>query len=729
MDLSSFNATVNASTHPTEARLRDYLSVILRRKWVVLITLVAIAGSTVFYVSRLENEYESYARIVIESENQLINKAMNYNSGRSLSFYKGILSSRAVAEMILDSIGMDLVTKEYPQADRQQAVEVIRNAMSLKKTSYSSFYRFNVQAKSKKLAYYIASIGTEVFINQCREVVTEENRRQIVEINKQLDMIREKLKDAEQKLRVFQEELGGDISSGTPPELQKLKETYAEALAQKGVKEAELSAEQQQLRKLEQQLIPTKQESSEEYLTLRSRLRSLEQKKMRLEELGIRVSRISTLSRQIEQIENQLLQYQREKRREPVDPKLVKRWQELRESVLNKTHELSLFRQRLASYKEAIEEYKKGNPDIVSNTLKLQKLKRTKNIYENIYDFLINKAEEARLQSASGTTGIKVVDLARMPNRPIPKNEKQYYVLSILLGFGLGIGLAFLLEMNDTTLKSNADVERYCNIVVLGTIPHAPHPKKKSIEVKRQSPTGKKNYAVTTYPGNLLTFSDEDSIVREAYRSLRTNLSFVSPDRPIHSLVISSAGASAGKSLTAINLALSYADMGTKTLLVDTDLRRPVLHHIFKLKREPGFTDIFSDARDWQSVVHDSGKENLSVLTAGRFTPNPAELIGSQKMVKLLEDMDAHYDMVLFDSPPLLAITDGALLSTRTDGILLVLKSAHTNREAAVQAIKNLRNVGARLVGGVLNDIDLSHRYSSYGYYKYYYHYYKSKND
>ncbi len=716
------------SFHTTGARLRDYYSILMRRKWIVIISLLSIVGFTVFYVSRLEDEYESYARIVIEEKNQLISKAMNYG-GRSLSFYKGILNSRTVSEMILDSIGMDMVRKAHPNATHEQAIDIIRNAISLRNTSYNSFYRFNVRAKSKKLAYHIASIGTEMFITQCREVVTEENRRKIVEINKQLELIREKLKDAEERYRMFQEKLGGDISSGTPPELQKLKETYAQELAKKGVKEAELSAEEQQLAKLEQQLIPKKKVQSEDYLELRSKLRSLEQKKMRLEELGIRVSRISTLSRQIEQIEDQLLRYQREKRTEPVDPKLVKRWQELRESVLNKKHELSLFRQRLESYKQAIEEYKKGNPDIINNTLKLQKLKRTKNIYENIYNFLINKAEEARLMSASGSTGIKVVDLARMPNRPIPKNEKQYYILSILLGLGLGTGLAFVIELNDTTIKSNTDVERYCNTPVLGTIPHVTYNKKKNIEIKRQSASGKGNLSVTSYPGDLLSFSDDDSIVREAYRSLRTNLSFVSPDNPLQTLVISSAGASAGKSLTAINLAVSYADMGRKTLLVDTDLRRPVLHHIFKSKREPGFTELFSDTRPIEDSVRETPCGNLFIMTAGRFTPNPAELIGSQKMVRLIDQLKTVYDMIVFDSPPLLAITDGALLSTRTDGILLVLKSGHTNREAAIDAIKNLTNVGARLVGAVLNDIDLSHRYSSYGYYKYYYHYYKSKTD
>jgi tyrosine-protein kinase Etk/Wzc len=169
--------------------------------------------------------------------------------------------------------------------------------------------------------------------------------------------------------------------------------------------------------------------------------------------------------------------------------------------------------------------------------------------------------------------------------------------------------------------------------------------------------------------------------------------------------------------------------MGKRTLLVDTDLRRPVLHHLFGFKREPGFTELFFDEPNYEHCIRPTGKENLSIVTAGIFTPNPAELIGSHKMNTLVDYFRQNFDMVFFDTPPIVAVTDAALLGTKLDGIMLVVKSHHTDRDVVSRALNALMNVNVKILGTVLNDIDLSHRYSSYGYYKYYYHYYKSKSD
>jgi capsular exopolysaccharide synthesis family protein len=168
--------------------------------------------------------------------------------------------------------------------------------------------------------------------------------------------------------------------------------------------------------------------------------------------------------------------------------------------------------------------------------------------------------------------------------------------------------------------------------------------------------------------------------------------------------------------------------MGKKVLLIDTDLRRPVQHHIFGEKREPGFSDLFiNDKPDYDRIIKKTSKPNLSLITAGIFTPNPAELLGSYKMEKLLAYFCSNYDIVFFDTPPIVAVTDSTLLGTKMDGLLMVIKSHHTDREIALWAVNSLRKVGVKLLGSVFNDIDLTQRYSGYGYYKYYYHYYKSK--
>lgn len=690
-----------------------------------MVCFFSVVLSTVFYVYRIEDIYESFATLVIEESNPVLSSVMNIG-GRSLSFYQGILNSHTFLELVLDSIGLDIFSSSFPKYKKDDALQYIQNSLSLRKTSYTSFLRLNCRAKTRFLAHRIAAAATNIFQRRCREVESEESRMAIVEIDNQLKIIRNKLEQAEYDFRTFRDQTG-DVIEGVSPELKTLQETYAENLAQLGIKEADLKAEKTQLRKLEEIVTPVVTHNSSEMLKLRSRLNELEKERIRLESLGIRLSSTSTIDREIKEIERQLLQYKQTSSQKKPDPYQIHQWQRLRKSVINKEAELDLFKRRLESYKKAIESYKNDNPNILSQSLELLRLKRAKELYENLYTILLEKAEEQRIVSASSSAGIKIVDNARMPDAPISKNEARYYVLGVILGLVLGIGFAFVLEFNDTTLKSNEDIERYIKLAVLGTIPHINYNKKDDIKIRRKSSKSHKGYDVKQYPRQLLDFSGDESIIAEAYRSLRTNLSFVSPDNPVHCLLVTSAGPSEGKSLTIANLALAYAYMGKKVLLVDTDLRRPVMHHLFDTKREPGFSDLFAREMDYDAVVKPTQKENLSIITAGTFTPNPAELLASHKLETYISYFRDTFDIVFFDTPPIVAVTDAAILGTKLDGILLVIRSHVASREIVERAVNNLSNVGIKCIGTVLNDIDLSHRYSSYGYYKYYYHYYKSK--
>ncbi len=715
----------NINKIKTDVRLKDYISIIYRRMFVIIISVISLSLSTVFYVYKIEDVFESFSTLVIEEDNVVMSSVMNVG-GRSLSFYQGILNSRTFIELVVDSIGIDMFERAFPKFSKDDAYHYIRDNLTLRKTSYASFLRLNSRAKSRELAYFIATTSTDLFQKRCREVESEESRRAVVEIEKQLETIRNKLESAEHDYRTFKEQTG-NIFEGTTPELKTLQEAYAANLAQLGIKEADLKAEKIQLSRLEAILTPVKKRKSPEVVKLRSRLQELEKERIRLENLGIRLSSMSTIDREINEVEKQLLQYKKSNTSKPASPNTVHQWQNLRKSVISKDAELALFKRRLSSYKKAINNYKKNNPDILSQSLELLRLKRAKEVYENIYNILLEKTEEQRIISASSGAGIKVVDIARMPDNPIPKNQTRYYILGVILGFALGLSLAFIQEFNDTTIKSNEDIERYFNLSVLGTIPHITYNKKEDIKVKRIISKSKKNQITTHYPRHLLNFYGDESVTAEAYRSLRTNLSFVSPDNPLRCMLLTSAGPSEGKSLTVANLALAYAQMGKKTLLIDCDLRRPVMHYVFGVKREPGLSDLFVTDSDYDTVIKESGKENLSIITAGTFTPNPAELIGSQMMATHIKYFKDNFDIVFFDTPPIIAVTDAPLLGTKLDGVLLVLRSHKTSREVAEQAVNNLRNVGVKCLGTVLNDINLSSRYSSYGYYKYYYHYYKSK--
>lgn len=202
---------------------------------------------------------------------------------------------------------------------------------------------------------------------------------------------------------------------------------------------------------------------------------------------------------------------------------------------------------------------------------------------------------------------------------------------------------------------------------------------------------------------DLITLTDPRSPVSEAYRTLRTNLSFYSLDNPIHTLVVTSAATDEGKSTTIGNLAVTMAQGGHRTILVDCDLRRPSLHTLFDLQPAPGFTDMILE-EGGEPPLQKTGIENLSLLSAGTLPPNPADLLGSKKVDQIIARLSEVADMILFDAPPVIAVTDAAVLGAKVDGVLLVINAGKTRREHAERAKDTLEKARVRIIGATLTN-------------------------
>jgi capsular exopolysaccharide synthesis family protein len=206
----------------------------------------------------------------------------------------------------------------------------------------------------------------------------------------------------------------------------------------------------------------------------------------------------------------------------------------------------------------------------------------------------------------------------------------------------------------------------------------------------------------------LVTISNPRSPVAEAYHSLRTNLEFSSPDKPLRSMVVTSAGSEEGKSTTLANLAVTMAQAGKRVILVDCDLRRPSIHQIFNALNSSGLTDLVRDESLMANPpLQDTPVANLKLLTSGQLPPNPSELLGSRRMDEIIAALLTRTDMLLFDAPPIIAVTDAALLSAKVDGVLLIISAGKTKREHARKARALLEKVNARLIGTVLNNVKL----------------------
>ncbi|SIS82621.1 CpsD/CapB family tyrosine-protein kinase [Salimicrobium salexigens] len=216
---------------------------------------------------------------------------------------------------------------------------------------------------------------------------------------------------------------------------------------------------------------------------------------------------------------------------------------------------------------------------------------------------------------------------------------------------------------------------------------------------------------------SLIAHENPMSPISEQYRTIRTNLDFASVDSELHMMTVTSAGPSEGKSLTTANLAVVFAQQGKKVLLVDADMRKPTVHYTFRLDNVAGLSNyIAGHDHSLTNLINGSRVENLDIMTSGPIPPNPSELLGSQKMKDFLQEVKKKYDLVIFDSPPVLAVTDSQVLTSQTNGTLLVVRNKKTEKEAAKRAKELLEQAKANVLGMVLNDVPQKES----GYYVYY---------
>lgn len=303
---------------------------------------------------------------------------------------------------------------------------------------------------------------------------------------------------------------------------------------------------------------------------------------------------------------------------------------------------------------------------------------------------------------ARGNTG-EIIESAQVPTAPVSPNHKLNAVLGTFLGLALGIALAFLRERLDNRFRGREDLEKATGTPVLGAVPRF-------------------GTAKSDLPSRLIASNDPKSIASESYRSLRTNLQFITSQRQIRSVLVTSSSAGEGKSATTANLATVLAQAGKRVILLSTDLRRPTLggyFGIYDVEANGITTWLTSDATDPSPILHRVGLPNLRVIPSGPVPPNPAELLASSRFRNLVAALEKSADVVLLDSPPVLAVADATVLASVVGGCLLVVDATKTHRTATLQAKGDLEKVGGRVIGTVINSYDRSDSPYYYGSYRY----------
>ena len=290
------------------------------------------------------------------------------------------------------------------------------------------------------------------------------------------------------------------------------------------------------------------------------------------------------------------------------------------------------------------------------------------------------------------------------------------FFIGAMVGLAIGSGLAIMFEIMDTSIRSIEDVATYVGLEVIGTIPRMRFGKGK--EGRRKG-----TYVSTTDQDQIdaciVTQHDPKSPISEAYRTLRTNFQFATINMKPRTVMVTSAVPGEGKTTTAVNFAVTMADRGIRVLLIDTDLRRPNVHRVLKIERGPGLADVLREGLDVHSVIRKTRIENLWIISSGRVPPNPSELIGSDRMQRVIKQLGAEFDLVVCDAPSVLVVTDPVLLSTHVDTSIVVISVNNARRETVQRAQKLLQAASANIAGVVLNGLEATRRH----YYYYYYYY------
>jgi succinoglycan biosynthesis transport protein ExoP len=354
--------------------------------------------------------------------------------------------------------------------------------------------------------------------------------------------------------------------------------------------------------------------------------------------------------------------------------------------------------------------------------IEYNRMARAKDNNEKMYSLVLERSTESDLTRTLMFNNIRVVERPLLPRRPVSPNVPMNLGGGLLAGLVLGLAAAFGRDQLDRTMKTPDDVERVVGLSFLGLLPvHGAALKSGYSGYARERRKRRQTAATRSTVGTaeLVVHEHPTSGFAEAARAIRTNILFMSPDRPYRTLLVTSAGPSEGKTTVACGIATAIAQAGRRVVLLDCDMRRPRLHRIFSIPNQTGVTTALIEASDMSTLAHPTVVPNLSIVTTGPLPPNPAELLHSEAFAKLLATLREQFDCVVIDSPPVVPVTDAAVLSTLVDGTVVVFRAFQTTKELASRAARAIHDVGGHVVGAVLNAVDMDRYEYGKGYYYY----------
>jgi len=716
--------------------LVDYFKLIVNRKWLIALCVLVTLIPAILWIWKATPVYETEATIIYEEANDT---AFLLELGQPLYSKSAILN---MVEQIKSRALADEVVKRLPEAilntfiissnpgenfSRMKYISgIINSNLGVENVRGADIIKIRVQANDPIAVKTIANTYVDLIIEWNLQKKKKEisNIRNFVE--GQLLTFQDKLRTAEEDLLTYKE--NNDLITLSDESKEMLANLTDVEVAYNQTKTEREALEQRRrfIEKKKQELMPTLNITSSDILQqLKEKLHHLERQysDLQMKSAGGEEEALASLRGQINLAKHDLVnELIKSSARETLADPLSQIRNLLQESITLEV-ELETYKAREQSLKNTMNGYNQELLVLPKQELALARLIRAKEVNDKIYALLLEKREEARITEAGKVGDVRVIDYAEVPAFPIKPNKLKTLMMALAIGLSCGIGLAFLLYSLDNSIKTDQDVEKYLGLPVIASIPTI------SNNGVLHKLTNKED-AHDPYHSLMLSQILSKSHIFEAYRLLQLNFSFLNPDRKLRTLLVTSSEPSAGKTLTALNIAQFYAREGTKTIVIDCDLHRPKIHRALKLSQEPGLTNfLISKSTGFDSYTQIIDNEifnnNLAVMTCGTLPPNPSEILRSKRMEELINELNDSYEFVILDAPPIISVTDSLILGQDVDGVLLVLRSGKTNREVAIKAKKILEDSQVNIVGTLLNDIDLK---SNYGYYKDYYYYSNPKS-
>jgi capsular exopolysaccharide synthesis family protein len=726
----------------TSQQLSEFLRILFRGRWIIVISFLAVVGAVTYLTYRMRPQYSATTTLLMLGRDRVENEFTEQgppvaSKTRNMNAME-ILASRMIAEDVIRSLANSPYRTELrimretstggSPITFDSRVGALRSMIGVSLTKDTDVIKLTITAYSPFEAAFLANAVAEQYYRYSLESARGEitDIRQFLE--QQLDVVRGELSRSEDLERSYKENQG---VSALSQETTVLVDQSAQFHALYNTTQTDLNAQLRRQDYLRKQLAEARGTLVEDIGSATSPMIQSMQKEIADKQTRIATllanpgpgtdETVAALEKEIETIKASLIEEVRKVAggTSLLDP--LHTSQRLFDELLSTDIEIKALTARAEALREVMQNIDFDLERLPQKTLLLARLTRDRELNEKLYLMLNQKYEENRIAEAGRSASVQIVDQAKPSNAPVRPNKKLNILLGMLFGLSIGVGIAFLLEFLDDSVKTGDDLERL-GLTVLGTIPLVYTDQ----IIRRLKKQGRQftDADLHRVEAKMITRFSPKSPVSEAYRSLRTNIQFADIDVPKRVLMVTSTMSKEGKSTTTINLAITLTQTGSRVLLVDSDLRRPSLHNFFSLDKTYGLTNVLIGSLSFDDVIKHTEVANLDVITSGDIPPNPAELVSSESMLRFIELARSRYDYVLLDSPPVIAVTDAAVLATRVDGTLLVVGSGTVNKREVQRAVGLLKNVRSSVLGVVLNGLDIKKIYGSYYYYFHYYQYY-----